>query len=78
MVIGQKLMQAASDIFLAGLQDPLTRIQYYWWQFKDMKGFFDLDSLDKAGLRKYLEVCSLCLARVHARIGGCSLYLMIY
>jgi hypothetical protein len=47
MVVSQKLIQAASDIFLAELQDPLTGIRYYWWQFKDMKGFFDLDSLDK-------------------------------
>jgi len=69
VVVGQKLIQAASDIFLAGIKDPLTGIQYYWRQFKDMKGSFDLDSLDKAGLETYLEVCSLCLARAHARTG---------
>jgi uncharacterized protein (DUF2252 family) len=50
VVIGQKLMQAASDIFLGGIKDPLTGISYYWRQFKDMKGSFDLDALDKAGL----------------------------
>ncbi len=69
VVVGQKLMQAASDIFLAGIQDRRTGIQYYWRQFKDMKGSFDLDSLDKAGLETYLKVCSLCLARAHARTG---------
>lgn len=59
VVVGQKLMQAASDIFLAGIKDPLTETQYYWLQFKDMKGSFDLSSLDKVGLETYLEVCSL-------------------
>jgi hypothetical protein len=37
-----------------------------------MKGSFDLDSLDKAGLETYLEVCSLCLARAHARTGDAA------
>jgi uncharacterized protein (DUF2252 family) len=72
VVVGQKLMQAASDIFLAGIQDRMTGIQYYWRQFKDMKGSFDLDSLEKAGLETYLKVCSLCLARAHARTGDAA------
>jgi Uncharacterized protein conserved in bacteria (DUF2252) len=58
VAVGQNLMQAASDIFLAGIKDPLTETQYYWRQFKDMKGSFDLSSLDKVGLETYLEVCS--------------------
>ena len=37
-----------------------------------MKGSFDLDSLDKAGLETYLEVCSLCLARAHAWTGDAA------
>jgi uncharacterized protein (DUF2252 family) len=72
VVVGQKLMQAASDIFLAGMKDQITGIQYYWRQFKDMKGSFDLESLDKAGLETYLKVCSLCLARAHARTGDAA------
>jgi len=71
-MVGQKLIQAASDIFLAGIQDQMTGIQYYWRQFKDMKGSFDLDSLDKAGLETYLRVCSLCMARAHARTGDAA------
>jgi hypothetical protein len=34
-----------------------------------MKGSFDLNSLDEAGLETYLRVCSVCLARAHARTG---------
>jgi uncharacterized protein (DUF2252 family) len=72
VVIGQRLMQAASDIFLAGLEDSSTGIQYYWRQFKDMKGSFDLDFLDKDSLETYLMVCSVCLARAHARTGNAA------
>lgn len=72
VVVGQKLMQAASDIFLAGISDSGTGVQYYLRQFKDMKGSFDLNSLDKAGLETYIKVCSVCLARAHARTGDAA------
>jgi uncharacterized protein (DUF2252 family) len=73
VVTGQKLMQAASDIFLGWIEDPLSGIQYYWRQLKDMKGSFDLKALDEAGLETYLKVCSVCLARAHARTGDAAL-----
>jgi uncharacterized protein (DUF2252 family) len=72
VVVGQKLMQAVSDIFLAGIVDQVTGIQYYLRQFKDMKGSFNLNSLDKAGLETYLKLCSVCLARAHARSGNAA------
>jgi len=65
-------MQAASDIFLSGIMDLMTGIQYYWRQFKDMKGSFDLDALDKTGLKTYLEDCSVCLVHTHARAGDAA------
>jgi len=37
-----------------------------------MKDFFDLDSLDKARLGTYFEVCSLYLARAHAWAGDAA------
>ena len=69
VLIGQKMMQAASDIFLSWINDSSTRVQYYCRQFKDMKGSFDLDFLDKESLETYLMVCGTCLARAHARTG---------
>jgi len=72
VVVGQKLMQAASDIFLEAIEDQLTGTHYYWRRFKDMKGSFDLESLDKSSLETYLKVCSVCLARAHARTGDAS------
>jgi len=69
VVIGQRMMQAASDIFLGWIQGTLTDTHYYWRQLKDMKGSVDMAILDEAGLGTYLAVCSMCLARAHARTG---------
>ncbi len=69
VVIGQRLMQAASDIFL-GWNEGLSGTQYYWRQLKDMKGSFDVTSLDAKGFEAYLAICAVCLARAHARSGG--------
>ncbi len=72
VVVGQRLMQAASDIFLGWHESPLTGVQYYWRQLKDMKGSMDVADLDEEGLETYLKVCSVCLARAHARTGDAS------
>ncbi len=69
VVQGQRLMQATSDIFLGWTQGSRTGSHYYWRQLKDMKGSLDVAALDKTGLRTYLAVCSICLARAHARTG---------
>ena len=69
VVTAQRLMQAASDIFLGWHQSPITERQYYWRQLKDMKGSVDVETLDEAAFGTYLAVCSYCLARAHARAG---------
>ena len=61
-------MQASSDIFL-GQNHGQKGIQFYWRQFKDMKGSFDMTQFDAKGVAAYLGVCALCLARAHARAG---------
>jgi uncharacterized protein (DUF2252 family) len=72
VVTGQRLMQATSDIFLGWHEGSLTGTQYYWRQLKDMKGSVDVATLDEAGLKTYLAVCSACLARAHARTGDAA------
>ena len=72
VVAGQRLMQAASDIFLGWHQSSLSGRQYYWRQLKDMKGSVDVATLDEAGLETYLAVCSVCMARAHARTGNAA------
>jgi uncharacterized protein (DUF2252 family) len=72
VVNGQRLMQAASDIFLgwqrfAGL-DGKTR-DFYVRQLRDWKFSVDTAAMIPRGLRLYAELCGLTLARAHARSG---------
>ena len=67
VVTAQRLLQAASDIFLGWHRSPVTENQFYWRQLKDMKGSVDVATLDQTGLGTYLGVCSASLARAHAR-----------
>ena len=72
VVVGQRLIQASSDIFLGWVRGALTGHHYYWRQLKDMKGSFDVSELDAKGLKAYLAICSICLARAHARTGDAA------
>jgi hypothetical protein len=69
IVIGQRAMQAASDIFLGWNRIKLTGTPSYYRQLKDKKGSFEMQKLDVRGVGAYVAVCSLCLARAHARTG---------
>ena len=68
VVVGQRLMQAASDAFLGWMTGPLGRA-YYVRQLRDMKWSPDLATFDGAGLVKYAALCGGTLARAHARTG---------
>jgi uncharacterized protein (DUF2252 family) len=72
VVQGQRLTQAASDIFLGWHHGAHTDTDYYWRQLKDMKGSLDVTGLDKKGFETYIKVCSACLARAHARTGDAA------
>lgn len=69
VVVCQRLLQAASDIFLGWHEGVLFKKHYYWRQLKDMKGSIPVEALSKKRLSIYLQVCSQCLARAHARTG---------
>ena len=72
VVAGQRLMQAATDIFLGWIRirglDGVTR-DYYVRQFHDWKGGADVDNLLPPGATLYARVCGATLARAHARWG---------
>ena len=72
VVHGQMLMQAASDPFLGWHQLERSGTDFYWRQLKDMKGSFEAADLDESGLQAYIAICTLCLARAHARTGDAS------
>ncbi|HTB74787.1 MAG TPA: DUF2252 domain-containing protein [Polyangiaceae bacterium] len=67
VVAGQRIMQAASDVFL-GWASRGTRA-FYVRQYRDMKGGLDLATLDKTRLTNAARLAGLILARAHARGG---------
>jgi uncharacterized protein (DUF2252 family) len=71
VVDGQRLMQAASDIFL-GWASWRGR-DYYVRQLRDMKGTVNVTALDAGGFVTYLELCGWTLARAHARSGRAAM-----
>ncbi len=72
VVAGQRLMQAASDIFLGWQQtDDLdgAKHHYYVRQLRDGKASADIETLTPAGMQLYGQICAWTLARAHARSG---------
>lgn len=70
VVEGQRLMQAASDIFLGWSESSDTVGEHYYWrQFKDWKGSADLDRATPKSLVYYGRLCGATLARAHAVSG---------
>jgi len=73
VVTGQRLMQAASDIFLGWLRvksplDGQTR-DFYGRQLKDWKGSAEIDQMLPHVMSAYGKLCAWTLARAHARSG---------
>ncbi|MEV7672120.1 MULTISPECIES: DUF2252 domain-containing protein [unclassified Streptomyces] len=68
VVCGQRLIQAASDIFLGWMTGPEQR-HFYWRQLRDMKGSAEVETMSPAMLREYARLCGRALARAHARSG---------
>jgi len=68
-VAGQRLMQAASDIFLGWTRGVDADRHYYWRQLRDMKGSAVVEAMVPLGLMTYAQLCGWTLARAHARSG---------
>jgi len=68
VVVGQRLTQSASDIFLGWSHGP-SGGDYYWRQLRDWKGSADVGSMDVNHLLAYGELCAWTLAKGHARSG---------
>ncbi|MCI4349097.1 MAG: DUF2252 domain-containing protein [Thermoplasmata archaeon] len=67
VVVGQRLIQEASDIFL-GWSSFRSR-DYYVRQLRDMKFSPEVSGLGRRGLAGRGEICGASLARAHARTG---------
>ncbi|WP_053383555.1 DUF2252 domain-containing protein [Leucobacter celer] len=73
VVAAQRILQANSDPFLgwitgwAGEREDRHRVDYYWRQFRDMKGSIEPDTLDKEQFVAYGGLCAALLARAHGQ-----------
>jgi len=69
VVQGQRMMQAASDIYLGWTKGVEAKRYLYWRQLRDMKGSAVVESMGPVALGFYGGVCGWTLARAHARSG---------
>ncbi len=72
VVAGQRLMQAASDVFLGWVHvtgiDGIER-DFYLRQLRDWKGSAEIEIMVPKGMEIYANWCGWTLARAHARSG---------
>ena len=69
VVQGQRMLQAASDIFLGWTRGLQANRYYYWRQLRDMKGSVEVEAMASDELNFYAGICGWTLARAHARSG---------
>ncbi len=72
VVVGQRLMQAASDIFLGWSTGPAGR-DFYVRQLRDMKLAPDVETQKPGVMRLYADFCGMALARAHDKAGDAAM-----
>ncbi|MBS0340979.1 MAG: DUF2252 domain-containing protein [Proteobacteria bacterium] len=72
VIVGQRLMQAASDVFLGWTRGQNGR-DFYIRQLRDMKLSAVIEDWDMGMLRQYGRMCAHALARAHARSGDAAM-----
>ncbi|WP_322011491.1 DUF2252 domain-containing protein [Paraburkholderia sp. J12] len=77
VVQGQRLLQAASDIFLGWSTGPSGR-HFYFRQLRDMKLSVELELLDSTLLEGYARLCGWAMARAHAKSGNAAVEIGAY
>ena len=71
VVTGQRMLQAASDVFLGWTRDDEGR-DYYFRQLRDMRMKVELENMTEEDWMEYVEICGWALARAHARTGDAA------
>ena len=72
VVVGQRIMQTASDVFLGWTRTKTGR-DVYVRQLRDMKISPIIEDGDPGLLRQYGRMCAHALARAHARSGDAAM-----
>jgi uncharacterized protein (DUF2252 family) len=67
VVVGQRYMQAASDMLLGWAHGKMRGRDFYARQLRDMKMSVIMEAMDKNSLSFYAKVCGRVLARAHSR-----------
>jgi uncharacterized protein (DUF2252 family) len=71
VVIGQRLMQSSSDIFLGWTRGRQGH-DYFVRQLRDMKMSVPIEGASAVQFKRYAEVCGWTLARAHAKSGDAA------
>jgi uncharacterized protein (DUF2252 family) len=72
VVVGQRMMQAATDVFLGWTRAPMDQRHFYIRRLKDSR-LADIGTQLQAALPFYASLCGRTLARAHARAGDPAL-----
>jgi uncharacterized protein (DUF2252 family) len=72
VVVGQRLMQAASDIFLGWSSDPAGH-DFYVRQLRNMKIAADVETQRPKTMLGYAGFCGRALARAHDKAGDAAM-----
>ena len=73
VVVGQRLMQSAADLFLGWSSTGTPGFDFYVRQLRDMKTSVNLDRLQPGGFDDYARFCGWALARAHAKTGDAAM-----
>lgn len=71
VVVGQRLMQSSSDIFLGWVRSGRGD-DFYVRQLRDMKLSIPVEGITATQLARYAKLCGWNLARAHAKSGDAS------
>lgn len=72
VVVGQRLMQSSSDIFLGWTQGR-RGYHFFGRQLRDMKFSIPMEDISVAQLKRFGGLCGAVLARAHAKSGNAAM-----
>ena len=72
VVVGQRLTQSSSDVFLGWMRGSKGK-DFYVRQLRDMKVSFSVQDITPTRLKRYAVYCGQALARSHAKSGNAAL-----
>jgi len=73
VVVGQRFLQSASDMFLGWSRTGRPAFDFYVRQLRDMKTSVNLDALGARGFTVYVGFCGRALGRAHAKAGDAAM-----